>query len=523
MMQNRNLLIILALSIATIYANIGGLDVYALDEAKNAEAARAMFVSGDFVTPYYNGEIRTDKPPLHYYFMAIGYELFGVNAFGARFMNALFGVLTILIVYLFSRRHFNERTALYSALVLITSLHFNMQMHMSVPDPYLIFFLTWAFFSFYNAYKNDQWHHKLSFYFAVGCGLLLKGPVALGLTGLTAVLFLIVSKDFNWKTIWRLQPFGGLILTLAVAVPWYWAVHQATAGFWTNEFFFKHNFSRFSDGMEGHDGIFLMTFVYAFLLGMLSFIPFIPQALKKGLSKDPALRYLLCGVAVIIIFFAAASTKLPNYTTPAYPMIAIMIGFYLSQLNDAFYDRKANLILYFFYGILMLALPIGIYFGLQADPSLAHLSKLWIFFIPAGLMGLFWVFAGLNKYPILKSVHLNMMVWLGTILLFFYMAFPQVDAENPTRKLIPQMDTSLPIISYERLNAAFVFELQMVIPRYSGLEEIKAAIQNDPRGYIISRSRYREELEEIEGIQFVDEARDTFENPTSLLMYWQRD
>ena len=116
-----------------------------------------------------------------------------------------------------------------------------------------------------------------------------------------------------------------------------------------------------------------------------------------------------------------------------------------------------------------------------------------------------------------------MMVWLGTILLFFYMAFPQVDAENPTRKLIPQMDTSLPIISYERLNAAFVFELQMVIPRYSGLEEIKAAIQNDPRGYIISRSRYREELEQIEGIQFVDEARDTFENPTSLLMYWQRD
>jgi len=522
-MRHQNLLIILALATATIFANIGGLDVYALDEAKNAEAAREMFISGDYVTPFYNGELRTDKPPLHYYFMSIGYSLFGVNAFGARSMNALFGILTVLITFLFAKKQFNEKVAIYSSLVLITSLHFNMQMHMSVPDPYLIFFLTWAFFSFYEAYLENNWWQKLFFYFAIGCGLLLKGPVAVGLTGLTALIFLIVNKDLKWKTIWRLQPFGGLLLTFAVAIPWYWAVHQATDGLWTEEFFFKHNFSRYSDAMEGHNGIFLLTFGYAFLLGMLSFLAFIPQALKSAWKNDIASRYLLTATSVILIFFSLASTKLPNYTTPAYPLLALLIGHFISNLSDQFFQKKSNYILYLLYALIMIALPIGIYLGLQADPSIAHLKKLWVYFVPAGLMGVYWLYVGIRRQGIRQAIHANMAVWLVTILMFFYLAFPQVDAENPTRKFIPQMDASLPVISYARLNPAFVFELKRIIPRYAELDALKAVIQDEPRGYIISREKYRQELEQIDGVVFVDKARDTFENPTSLLMYWERD
>jgi len=522
-MKQKNLIIILALATATVFANIGGLDIYALDEAKNAEAAREMYISGDFITPYYNGEIRTDKPPLHYYFMSVGYSLFGVNAFGARFMNALFGVLTVLLVFLFAQKHFNERVALFSSLVLITSLHFNMQMHMSVPDPYLIFFLTWAFFSFYNAYKENKWQQKLAFYFAIGCGLLLKGPIAVGLTGLTAVLFLFINKDFKWKTIWRLQPFGGLLLSLAVAVPWYWAVHQATDSYWTNEFFFKHNFSRFSDSMEGHNGIFLLTFAYALLLGMLSYIPFVAQSFKAAFKGSETLKYLLCGASVIILFFAVSSTKLPNYTTPSYPLLALMIGHLLAHIDNRFFERKANMIGYYLYGVLMIALPVGIYFGLKADQSISHLATLWVYFIPAALLGGYWIYIGISKSSLSNAILANMATWVITILLFFNLAFPQVDAENPTRKLIPQMDNESPVISYSRLNPAFVFEMQRIIPRYDTIENIEAFIEENPKGFIISRAKYRAELESIEDVIFVDQARDTFENPTSLLMYWERD
>ena len=69
---------------------IGLYPIYILDEARNSEAAREMLASGNYIVPFFNGQLRTDKPPLHYFFMIIGYKLFGVNALGARFFSGFF-------------------------------------------------------------------------------------------------------------------------------------------------------------------------------------------------------------------------------------------------------------------------------------------------------------------------------------------------------------------------------------------------------------------------------------------------
>ena len=524
MSKHLSLAIILALAFAVSFANIGGLDVYALDEAKNAEAARAMFESGDYIVPYYNGELRTDKPSLHYFFMAAGYQLFGANAFGARFFSSLMGIMTILITFLFVRKNFSEKAAINSALVLIGSIHFNLQFHMSVPDPYLVFFTTWAFFSFYEAYKTNSRWQLLSFYFAIGCGLLTKGPIAVALPGLTALAFLIFNKDLKWKTIWRLQPFGGILLSLIVAFPWYWLVHKATNGAWTEDFFWKHNFSRYSDAMEGHEGLFLLTFAFVFVLGMLAYLPFVFQSLKHAFKEKKNDGLLYCGLAVVIIliFFATSSTKLPNYTVPAYPVLAVLIGVYVSQIKSTWLDSLGNRIGLIAYAILLIGFPVGIYFVLKGDKSLAHLTDLSFYFIVlsiAGVLMLFYAFAKRNVEAVLR---INVSAWIVVIILFFYLIFPKVDAENPVRKLVPQMDTTAKIISYQRVNPAFVFELKRVITRYTELADIQSTMLQHEKGYIISRTNYRKDLEQLPGITYVAEARDLFENPTSLLMMWDR-
>lgn len=524
MSKHLSLAIILALAFAVSFANIGGLDIYALDEAKNAEAARVMFESGDYVVPYYNGELRTDKPSLHYFFMAAGYQLFGVNAFGARFFSSLMGIMTILITFLFVRKNFDEKVAINSALVLIGSIHFNLQFHMSVPDPYLVFFTTWAFFSFYEAYKTNSRWQLLSYYFAIGCGLLTKGPIALALPGLTALAFLIFNKDLKWKTIWRLQPFGGIIMSLLVALPWYWQVHKATDGAWTEEFFFKHNFSRYSDAMEGHDGLFLLTFAFVFVLGMLTYLPFVFQSLKfafKG-RKNEILLYCGLAVAIILIFFASSSTKLPNYTVPAYPMLAVLLGVYVSQIKSTWLESLGNRIGLIAYAVLLIGFPIGIYFVLKADKSISHLTDLSFYFIvlsAAGGLILFYAFAKKNMEAVLR---INVSAWMIVIILFFYLIFPKVDAENPVRKLVPQMDTTAKVISYHRVNPAFIFEFKQQVVRYGQLADIQSVMLQYEKGYIISRTNYREDLEQLPGVTYVAEARDLFENPTSLLMMWDR-
>jgi 4-amino-4-deoxy-L-arabinose transferase-like glycosyltransferase len=123
--------------------------VYILDEAKNAECAREMLISGDYIMPYFNGQLRTDKPPLHYFFMVWSYKLFGVSAFSVRFFSAVFGALTILISFLFCSKYLGEKAGSITAMVLLSSLHFNFQMRMSVPDPYLIFLIKAGFMCFY--------------------------------------------------------------------------------------------------------------------------------------------------------------------------------------------------------------------------------------------------------------------------------------------------------------------------------------------------------------------------------------
>ena len=83
---------------------INAYPISILDEAKNAEAAREMWASGDYWVPKFNGELRTDKPPLHYYFMLLGFKLFGTTILGARFFSAVMGFITLLATFGFARK-----------------------------------------------------------------------------------------------------------------------------------------------------------------------------------------------------------------------------------------------------------------------------------------------------------------------------------------------------------------------------------------------------------------------------------
>ena len=83
--NHQNFLIVFSISLFLCLIGSWAYPIYILDEAKNAEAAREMLVHSEFIVPKFNRLLRTDKPPLHYYFMILGYKLFGVNAFGARF------------------------------------------------------------------------------------------------------------------------------------------------------------------------------------------------------------------------------------------------------------------------------------------------------------------------------------------------------------------------------------------------------------------------------------------------------
>ena len=154
-----------------------------------------MFVSGNYWIPTFNGSLFVDKPPMQYFFMMLGFKIFGINAFGARFFSAVFALLTVFFTYNFAHDFFGKKTARASLYVLVSAFFFMQQFQLAVPDPYLIFFCSVALFSFFRYYKTRKSLYLFSFYFLLGLGVLSKGPVAVALPGLAVALFLIFRGE----------------------------------------------------------------------------------------------------------------------------------------------------------------------------------------------------------------------------------------------------------------------------------------------------------------------------------------
>lgn len=515
-LRTRGILLFIV-SLMLLLQNLDKPMIYILDEAKNAECAREMLVSGDYIMPYFNGQLRTDKPPLHYFFMAAAYKMFGVSAFSARFFSAVFGALTILISFLFCRKYLGERAGWLTAMVLLSSLHFNFQMRMSVPDPYLIFFMTAGFMGFYAFLVEQRKFWILLMYVCFGLGLLTKGPIAVALPGLIMLVFLIWTKRFNWVMIRSFQIPAGIIIVLLISLPWYWLNYKASNGLWTEGFFFKHNLQRFSDTMEGHGGFFLLPLIMV-IAGLLPLGIFCIQAMFLAWKQraNEVLLYCLSIVLGIVIFFSFSQTKLPNYTAPAYPFIAILLGFLLSELEGMNVSLKKVKWAFGFYTIIAFVLPAAVYFGLKADRNVQDAAGVWIWFVPipvGALMG--WYFIRKNK--ISKFILSMAFSFILSNFLFFAKAYPGVYGINPVAGSLELLKNKPDLVYYKMMNSAYIFNIQRLVPAIQSQDSLSIYLKKHPDALVISRKQFGEEILAAGDMVPVFEQKDTFENPITVI------
>ncbi|WP_028950127.1 ArnT family glycosyltransferase [Sulfurihydrogenibium subterraneum] len=491
-----------------IVSNIWGISIFSLDEAKNASCAREMLERGDLIVPTFNYELRTDKPPLHYYFMMIAYKIFGINEFSARFFSSLFGSFTVLITFFFAKRVFDEKVAFLGYLILLSSLHFVFQFHMAVPDPFLIFFLTAAIFSFYTFYNEGKNLFLWLFYICIGFGILSKGLVALVLPSFTILVFLVLRKDLVFLK--SMNVLKGLFIITLISLPWYIAVGLKTDWVWVKEFLLKHNISRFSDSMEGHGGIFLITFLFVFV-GMLPFSVFLPQTVKEIIKNrtNSTVLFLSLFVFIYTLFFSISKTKLPNYTVVVYPSLAVLIGFTLVKLRN--YRYFYSLIFYF---ILTLILPIALYFSLKNDSNLYLVARYSFFFFILTIGAVLSLIFYKDVKKVIISLSLSSILMT---LVFFFVLMPRVDKESSVKIILPYIDKNLPIGYYKRYNPAFSFYLKKKIVKLESPKDVEEFIKQG-KVNILTREEFLEELKDIKNLKVIVKKKDLFENPTSVLL-----
>lgn len=163
------------------------------------------------------------------------------------------------------------------------------------------------------------------FWGALGCGLMLKGPVIL-IPGLaTPVAFSVVERDWSWLK--RLRPAWGWLVTVAVVLPWCVAIGVISHGaFFQNAV--GHNFlGKIGSGQEAHGGFpgfHLAVFAIAFWPG--SFFVAASLPVIRAWRSRWEVRFLVCWIVPHWLLFELIATKLPHYVLPTYPAIAILTG-----------------------------------------------------------------------------------------------------------------------------------------------------------------------------------------------------
>jgi 4-amino-4-deoxy-L-arabinose transferase-like glycosyltransferase len=432
-----------------------------------------MMEDGDYITPVFNNELRTDKPPLHYYFMMISYSLWGKTPFAARFFSGFIGSIFLLAYFLFLVRHTSDnRIAWWSIFVLWSGIHFVLEFHLAVPDPYLIACVGISLMAFYHWIQTGKRLALWGMYVFLGFGVLAKGPVAVILPGLSMLLFLLISRQFSFPVLRKLISPTGILLFLTIVVPWYYMVWKTTDGAWIEGFLLEHNISRFTDTKEGHGGFFLITIGY-YLMGFLPFVFFISPAFKVVWhdKRDSLITFASIITLVFIIFFSFSSTQLPNYAMPAYPFTALLVGHFLNKEAGNIRSLKFrwHFLSVFLFAVLLFT---GVFIAIEKDPNIEGMYHLLYFLLPlltGTLLSVVLGFKGKNRAAFLT---------LGTTFcveaMFLMGGFmPQLDKRNPVYLSAQIIENADSIAWHQSVNPAFVFRYG-IIPELQTNAEIKS-------------------------------------------------
>ncbi|MBU3537990.1 phospholipid carrier-dependent glycosyltransferase [Polynucleobacter sp. UK-Gri1-W3] len=306
------------------------------DEGRYAEIAREMLVTGDWITPRYNGYKYFEKPPLQAWATTATFQAFGIGDWQARLWTGLTGFLTILLVGFTGARIYNARAGWLAAVVLASSPMWVISGHLNSLDMGLSAFLVAALCSLLLAQTSRNKDSCRNWMWAcwafMGLATLSKGVIGAAIPAMVFIAYSISTWD--WKIWTRLHILSGSILFLPITAPWFLLVAQRNPEFL--EFFFIHeHLQRFTQDAHSRTGP-IYYFVPLLLIGLLPWVLQLPGALAQAWSERrrefSAGWLLVCWFAVIFAFFSMSHSKLPGYIIPVFPAVALIIGNRLDRL-----------------------------------------------------------------------------------------------------------------------------------------------------------------------------------------------
>ncbi|MBW4422923.1 MAG: glycosyltransferase family 39 protein [Nostoc desertorum CM1-VF14] len=376
--------------------NLGNTGLIDETEPLFAEASRQMFVTGDWITPFFNGDTRFDKPALIYWCQAIAYAIIGVNEWAVRLPSAIAAFALVCLAFYtvqwylgkqdeleqISRPTRRYKTSFIAAALMALNGETIIWARIGVSDMLLTGCIASALLCFFLGYAGkgvesrkqgagskeqgenssplppapcpsassapfpNKWY--IACYVLIAGAILTKGPVGIVLPGLIVAAFLLYVGKLR-EVLREMRLLVGILIILGLSVPWYALVIWRNGWNYINAFFGYHNLERFTEVVNGHSAPWYFYFLVV-LLGFAPYSVYLPISIVRlkfwQRSHWRSLeRFQQFGLfawfwfASIFGFFSIAVTKLPSYVLPLMPAAAILVALFWS---DFFQDTQAR-------------------------------------------------------------------------------------------------------------------------------------------------------------------------------------
>ena len=370
--MSRNLFIYSLLA-ACLICVIGmlGIPLIDIDAAQYASMSREMASTGNYLQLYDLGKDYLDKPPLLFWLSSISIQLFGVHDWAYRLPSILCLGLALWSVYRFTLLYYNELTAQFSVLVLVSSQAFILMAHDVRCDTMLMGFVMFSIWQLAAWYQSNAWKHFVMAFIGIGLGMLTKGPIAIVVPGVSFAIHFLLQR--NWKQFFRWEYILGVLIVGVLLVPMSIGlynqfdlqpgkiIHGVPIKSGLRFYYWTQSFGRYTGenvfNEMNHFTFLLENMLWSFLpwvfIFSITLVLSIKDLIKSKFKLQSHEEFITVGGFILTYCMLARSqAQLPHYIFVVLPLAAIVTAKGLHQIYFSERFLKLKKVALYFHGFI---------------------------------------------------------------------------------------------------------------------------------------------------------------------------
>jgi 4-amino-4-deoxy-L-arabinose transferase-like glycosyltransferase len=444
-----------------------------------------MWLRGDFLVPFKNGEPYSHKPPFMFWMFHAGWALFGVNDWWPRLVMPLFSAGSLLLTYGLARRLWPQHAGLggQAALVLASAM---LWIVFSTTVMFDVMLALWVLLGMHGVLTAAEGKRRgfAMLGLAIGMGVLTKGPVIL----LNLLPIAVLAPWWNPGLKWG-RWFGGVgvAVVLGAAIALSWAIPAGIVGgeAYRNAIFWGQTANRMVESFAHQRPVWW----YLPLLPVVLFPWLVWPGLWKAIGVqrraglDRGLRFCLAWMLPVFIAFSFISGKQPHYLVPMFPAFALLAVRMLAGSNSTRVGLPA-----------LLAAALGIALVLAGSGQIAALNRqvaelppLWPGVALVLLALLAWLAGRRGFSPLVVLSMLGAATVAMLQLAAMHSLEPRYDIRPMAQAIKQVQDAGLPVANAAKYHAQYQFlgRLEAPLAELRVAAELTQWLARHPEGYVV--------------------------------------